>query len=154
MTFTKTPKLSTIVQKLYQHTGYQVPEFQGDEDVFYQLEHLLKQIVKDSPILLVLDDVWLGSESLIDNFVFQIPNYKILVTSRFAIGRFGPPYVLKPLAEPDAINLLQHSASLSERVSDDIPHDVVKEVLSILLIIMLQIKNHLPLALQLVVQGN
>lgn len=127
ITFAKTPKLNTIVQKLYQHTGYHVPDFQSDEDTFNQLEHLMKQVVKKGPILLVLDDVWLGSESLVDNFVFEIPNYKILVTSRFAIGRFGHPFVLKPLSEAHAINLFKHSASLTKSTSD-VPDDVVKEI--------------------------
>ncbi|XP_058766161.1 probable disease resistance protein At5g66900 [Vicia villosa] len=127
ITFAKTPKLNAIVQKLFQHTGYQVLDFQSDEDMFNQLEQLMKQIGKNGPILLVLDDVWLGSESLVDNFVFEIPNYKILVTSRFAIGRFGHPFVLKPLSEANAINLFKHSASLTKSNSD-IPDDVVKEI--------------------------
>ncbi|CAI8609216.1 unnamed protein product [Vicia faba] len=127
ITFAKAPKLNAIVQKLFQHTGYQAPDFQSDEDMFNQLEQLMKQIVKNGPILLVLDDVWLGSESLVDNFVFEIANYKILVTSRFAIGRFGHPFVLKPLSEANAINLFKHSASLTKSNSD-IPDDVVKEI--------------------------
>ncbi|KAK2357234.1 putative disease resistance protein [Trifolium repens] len=127
ITFAKAPKLNAIVQKIYQHTGYPVPEFQSDEDTFNQLEYLMKQIVKKGPILLVLDDVWLESVSLVDNFVFEIPNYKILVTSRFAIGRFGHPFVLKPLSEAHAINLFKHSASLT-KTSSDIPDDVVKEI--------------------------
>jgi hypothetical protein len=132
ITFAKAPKLNIIVQKIYQHTGYPVPEFQSDEDTFNQLEYLMKQIVKKGPILLVLDDVWLESVSLVDNFVFEIPNYKILVTSRFAIGRFGHPFVLKPLSEAHAINLFKHSASLT-KTSSDIPDDVVKEVICLIL---------------------
>ena len=94
------------------------------------MENLLNQLNKKSPILLVLDDVWPGSESLVDKFVFQIPGYKILVTSRVAIARFGTPYVLKPLDDADAIKLFQHSASLIKN-SSDVPDDVVKEVLSV-----------------------
>ncbi|XP_045786292.1 probable disease resistance protein At5g66900 [Trifolium pratense] len=127
ITFAKTPKLNAIVRKIYQHTGYEVPEFQSDEDTFNQLEYLMKQIVKKSPILLVLDDVWLESVSLVDNFVFEIPNYKIMVTSRFAIARFGHPFVLKPLSEAHAINLFKHSASLT-KTSSDVPDDVVKKI--------------------------
>ncbi|PNY16705.1 putative disease resistance protein [Trifolium pratense] len=127
ITFAKTPKLNAIVRKIYQHTGYEVPEFQSDEDTFNQLEYLMKQIVKKSPILLVLDDVWLESVSLVDNFVFEIPNYKIMITSRFAIARFGHPFVLKPLSEAHAINLFKHSASLT-KTSSDVPDDVVKKI--------------------------
>ncbi|KAK7268617.1 hypothetical protein RIF29_21319 [Crotalaria pallida] len=126
LTFGRIPKLNSIVQKLFQHTGYQVPEPQSDDDAINQLEHLLKEIGK-SPILLVLDDVWPGSESLVENFVFQISGYKILVTSRFSIERFGPPYVLKPLGHNDATKLFRHSASLNQSKSD-VPDDVVKKI--------------------------
>ncbi|RDX78683.1 putative disease resistance protein, partial [Mucuna pruriens] len=129
VTFAKKPKLSSIVQRLFQHNGYQMPDFQGDDDTVNQLEHLLKQIGK-SPILLVLDDVWPDSVSLVEKFLFQIPNYIILVTSRFTIRDFGPPYVLKSLDEADAIKLFRHSASLNQ-ISSRIPDDVVKKVLSI-----------------------
>lgn len=128
VTFAETPKLNTIVQKLYQHTGYQMPELQSPKDAVNQFEHLMKHIGKKGPILLVLHDVWPGSESLVENFVFEIPNYKILVTSRFAIRRFKHLYVLKPLGEPDAIKLFRHSASLNQS-SSVIPDDVVKQVL-------------------------
>lgn len=130
--FSKTPNLNIIVQKLYQHNNYQVPDIQNDEDAVYQLERLLKLIGKTST-LLVLDDVWHGSESLVENFVLQMSNYKILVTSRFAIRRFSSPYLLKPLGDVDAINLFRHSANLKEG-SSDIPDDVVREVLSIVLL--------------------
>ncbi|KAK7331130.1 hypothetical protein VNO77_25344 [Canavalia gladiata] len=124
--FAQTPKLSTLVSRLFEHNGYKVPEFQSDEDAVNQLEHLLNAIGK-SPILLVLDDVWPESVSLVDNFVFHIPNYMILVTSRVAIGRFGPSYVLKPLGETDAMNLFRHVASLSQS-SSDVPDDVVEKI--------------------------
>ncbi|KAL2333615.1 hypothetical protein Fmac_014828 [Flemingia macrophylla] len=127
ITFAKSPKLNTIVQRLFQHSGYKMPELQSEDDMIYQLEHLLKQILAKSPILLVLDDVWPESVSLVDKFVFKIPYYTILITSRFAIGDFGSPYVLKPLHEADAIKLLRHSSSLDEKKSD-IPDDVVKEI--------------------------
>jgi hypothetical protein len=121
------------VQKIYQHTNYQVPEFQSDEDMFNQLEYLMKQIVQKGPILLVLDDVWEESVSLVDNFVFQIPYYKILLTSRFKIKRFGQPFVLKHLSEADSINLFKHSASLTNSNSD-VTDEIVKKVISIVLL--------------------
>lgn len=130
VTYGKTPKLKTIVQKLYQHAGYQVPEIKSDEDAVKQLKCLLYQIWLKGvrPILLVMDDVWLESESLVNNFVFRAPNYKILVTSRFAIERFGPPYILEPLGEPDAMELFRHSVSQNQS-SSAIPDEVVKQVL-------------------------
>jgi len=129
ITFAKTPKLNVIVEKLFKQTGYQVPDFQSEEDTFNQLKNLMKQIVQEGPILLVLDDVWQGSESFLDNFVFDIPNYNILVTSRFAIRRYGHLLVLKPFSEEHAINLFKHSASLTNSTSYISDH-VVKEVIS------------------------
>ena len=110
-----------------------MPQLQSDEDTVHQLRNLLKTIGK-SPILLVLDDVWTGSESLVENFVFQMPDYKILVTSRFKIQRFGDPYFLKRLNDEDATELFHHSASLKNS-SSDIPNDLVTEVLFTALIL-------------------
>ncbi|XP_027346552.1 protein DA1-related 5-like [Abrus precatorius] len=95
ITVGKTPNMRTIAQRLFEHNGYDVPELRSPEDAYNKLEHLLKEIGR-SPVLVVFDDVWPGFMSLLDNFLFPIPNYTILVTSRFAMSRFGPPYVLKP----------------------------------------------------------
>ncbi|CAJ1942721.1 unnamed protein product [Sphenostylis stenocarpa] len=127
ISFAGAPKLSTIVQRLFEHNGYNKPEFQSDEDTVYQLENLLKRI-GENPMLLVLEaDVSPESASLVEKFVFQIPNYKILVTSRFTIKGFGPPYVLKSLNETDALNLFRHSASL-DHTSSKIPDHIVKKI--------------------------
>ncbi|TKY55749.1 disease resistance protein [Spatholobus suberectus] len=123
----RTPKLITIVQRLFQHTGTQMPDFQSDDDAANQLEILLRQ--RNCPILLVLDDVWPESVSLVDKFVFQIPNYMILMTSRVKIREFDPAYVLKPLDEVNAMNLFCHSASLNQsrsHISDDVVQKIVK----------------------------
>ncbi|KAK8471528.1 hypothetical protein PHAVU_003G247651 [Phaseolus vulgaris] len=120
------PKLSTIVERLFEHNGYQKPEFQSDEDAANQLQNLLKQI-GETPKLLVLDGVLPKSTSLVEKFVFQIPNYKILVTSRSTIKGFGEPYVLKSLNEADALNLFRHYASLDQS-SSNIPDNVVKKI--------------------------
>ncbi|KAK7263082.1 hypothetical protein RJT34_30666 [Clitoria ternatea] len=129
ITVAKTPKLNTIVQRMYEHSGYKVPEFQSDEDTdaVNRLEWLLFKQITKSPILLVLDDVWFESVSLVDKFLHQIPNCMILVTSRSKIHRFGHPYTMRPLAEADAINLFCRSASL-DHSNSDIPQDVVKQI--------------------------
>ncbi|TKY55751.1 disease resistance protein [Spatholobus suberectus] len=124
--FARTPKLITIVERLFQHTGTQMPDLQSDDDAANQLEHLLNQI-GESPILLVLDDVWPESVSLVHKFAFQIPNYVILMTSRVAIREFDPAYVLKPLDEVNAMNLFCDSASLNPS-SSHIPENVVNEI--------------------------
>ena len=124
----KKPNMNLIVQQLYQHKGYFVPSFRDNEDALIKLEQLLKEIGKE-PILLVLDDVWSGSESLIDKFNFKIPEleYKILVTSRSSFRGFDT-FELKLLCDENAIDIFQHYASLEDGRSD-IPNDLVKEVL-------------------------
>ena len=77
------------------------------------LKILLNKIGETAPILLVLDDVWDGSESLVRNLVLQRPEYKILVTSRYELKGFGPPdfaypYRLIPLNDKDAMTLFCH----------------------------------------------
>ena len=55
--------MKVIVQILLSRKGLQPKfEIQGDEDAIEQLQQLLEHIGSD-PILLILDDVWLGSES-------------------------------------------------------------------------------------------
>ncbi|EEF40015.1 Disease resistance protein ADR1, putative [Ricinus communis] len=122
------PTMEDIVQKLFQHKDYEMPWFQNDEHIVYHLEQFLKRLAPD-PILLVLDDIWHDSESLLDKFKFQIPNYKILVTSRSAFPRFGSnsTYKLKPLNDKDATTLFRNSASLPEKLCD-IDEDVVDKI--------------------------
>lgn len=122
-----TPNLKVIIQKLIQHKGYQVPEFQSDEDAVHRLENLLKKI-EPEPVLLVLDDVWYGSESLIEKFAFQIPDYKILVTSRSVFPRFDSPYNLNLLNHDDAMTLFCHHAFPPNGSSYMPDEDLVKKV--------------------------
>ncbi|KAA8547231.1 hypothetical protein F0562_003905 [Nyssa sinensis] len=126
VTVSETPNLKVIIQKVFQHKGYMVPEFQNDDDAINQLESLLKQIGTD-PVLLVLDDVWSGSESLIQNFMFKVPKYKILVTSRFVFPRFDSTYKLELLNDKDAMALFRNSAFLQDG-SSSVPDDLVNEI--------------------------
>ncbi|CAJ2635464.1 unnamed protein product [Trifolium pratense] len=105
--FSKTPQLKTIVERFFEHCGNPVPEFQSEEDAINRLGLMLKKN-EGSPILLVLDDVWPGSEDLVEKFQFQISDYKILVTSRVAISRFDKTFILKPLVHEDAVTLFGH----------------------------------------------
>ena len=63
---------------------------------------------------MILDDVWPESESTIDQFKFNIPDYKIVVTSRTAFPKFKSKYNLKPLDHEDAMSLFCHSASFKD----------------------------------------
>ena len=125
----KTPNVKVIVQILLNYKDMQ-PNFQiqCDEDAIDQLSQLLNHLTPN-PILLILDDVWLGSESLPEKFKFNLPNYKILVTSRTAFSRFEFTYHLKPLNDENAMTLFRHSASLKEGSSYIPPEEDIKRVL-------------------------
>ena len=120
--------MKVIVQILLSRKGLQPKfEIQSDEDAIEQLQQLLEHIGSD-PILLILDDVWPGSQSLPEKFGFKIPNYKIMVTSRTAFPRFKFRYNLNPLNDKDAMTLFRHSASLQDGCSN-IPEEDIKKVL-------------------------
>lgn len=92
------------------------------------LHHFLKEQGQD-PLLLVLDDVWSGSESLLEKFdQFKMPNYKLLVTSRSEFRRFGSSYRLQSLDYDNAMKLFHHYASLGDK-SSHIPEDLSRQVL-------------------------
>ncbi|XP_022775219.1 probable disease resistance protein At5g66900 isoform X2 [Durio zibethinus] len=136
----KAPNVEIILRKLLQVNDHRMPEFQSEEDALNQLEQNLRQMATD-PILLILDDVWSGSESLVDKLKFSLPDYKILVTSRFAFARFDSTYILKPLHDDDAMTLFHHSA-FSQNGNPYIPEDLVNKVMKSC--------KGLPLALEVV----
>ncbi|XP_022865570.1 probable disease resistance protein At5g66900 [Olea europaea var. sylvestris] len=110
-TVSTAPNLQLMVQKVFQsNKNQQVPIFQSDEDAINQLEQLFLQQVGPAPILLVLDDMWPGSKSLIDQFLLPIHGYKILVTSRFVFPQFEWTYKLNMLNHQDAMTLFHHYA--------------------------------------------
>ena len=104
-----------------------MPHFQSDEDAVNHLQQLPKQI-GSNPILLILDDAWPGSETLLEEFKLHMPDSKILVTSRTAFPRFSFMYELKPLKDADAKTLFLHSASLQDR-SSSITDENIEKVL-------------------------
>ena len=114
VTVSKTPpSLSDIVRQLYKRKTNEVPNLIDEADAIDYLKKLLNQIGKTTPILLVLDDVWAGSESLVQKLVSQTPEFKILVTSRSELQGFeprecAPPYHLNPLNDTDATTLFRH----------------------------------------------
>lgn len=92
------------------HKGKNVPQIETEESAIDQLQQLLGEI-GEVPVLLVLDDVWSESESLLEKFWSdKVQDYKILVTSRFELSGFGTPHKLNPLNHEDARKLFLHSA--------------------------------------------
>ncbi|KAH7851938.1 hypothetical protein Vadar_018536 [Vaccinium darrowii] len=127
VTASKAPNLKVIIERLFEHRGFKVPEFQTDEDAIYQLESMFKR-TGANPILLFLDDVWSGLESLIEKMTIQIPEIKILVTSRIVFPRFKKStYKLKLLSYKDAMALFRHSA-FPQDGSSSIPDDLVDKI--------------------------
>ncbi|WZZ74191.1 hypothetical protein YC2023_085561 [Brassica napus] len=96
----------TIVQTLLQHNGYEAPTFDNDSQAVDGLRKLFEELKEEGPILLVLDDVWQGAESLLQKFQINIQDFNVLVTSQFEFPSFGPTYHLKPLEDEDAKSLL------------------------------------------------
>ncbi|KAK1370850.1 RPW8 domain-containing protein [Heracleum sosnowskyi] len=131
VTVSKSAKRTSIVEKIlrFQLPESLLPEFQNDDDAIRHLKRFLKQI-SPSPILLVLDDVWPNMESLIDSLSFTLPNFKILVTSRFCFPRFSHVYNLESLDHEDAMSLFSHSARLKYG-SSNIPSDLVEKVVQV-----------------------
>ncbi|KAG5241369.1 hypothetical protein OIU76_024558 [Salix suchowensis] len=127
ITVSKSPDLKIIIQQLFRHKGHSVHEFRTDEEAVHSLEQLLKQI-GTKPILLVLDDVWSGSESLVDKFKFQIPGYKILLTSRSSLRGFDSKYKLDTLNYEDSLSLFRQTADLQNSTSNKVEDEVVKKI--------------------------
>jgi hypothetical protein len=117
-----------------------VPEFQSDEDAVNRLGLLLKK-VEGNPLLLVLDDVWPSSETLVEKLQFQISDSKILVTSRVAFPRFNTTCILKPLVHEDAVLLFHHYAQMEKNSSDIIDKDLVEKVLILTFLHMNVVEN-------------
>ncbi|XP_020973817.1 probable disease resistance protein At5g66900 isoform X1 [Arachis ipaensis] len=131
-TVSKSPNLKTIVQTLFEHCGHRVPKFQTDEEAINRLGNLLRHVGDNGrPILLVLDDVWSGTDSIVEKFKFStIPDYKIVVTSRFAFRRFHTQFHLKPLGDDDAVSLFHHFTQAKDTNSykpdENLVHEIVR----------------------------
>ncbi|PRQ43962.1 putative powdery mildew resistance protein, RPW8 [Rosa chinensis] len=119
-------------------------KFCQDQQVKEQVGRWLQRYFVEKrhhPILLVLDDVWSGSESIVGHFHFEMSNYKILVTSRSEFPWFASSYHLKLLDEHNAMKLFHHYASLGDGSS------LIKEELSRKIV---QRCNGFPLAITIV----
>ncbi|XP_071710777.1 probable disease resistance protein At5g66910 [Rutidosis leptorrhynchoides] len=128
VTVSRTTSLKTIVQKLLAHyLNVKHCEFQTDEEAKNQLENMMRKMGSKN-ILLVLDDVWSESESIIQDLKFPIPGYKILVTSRFLFSRFGSTYELGLLNDEDARTLFCDSAFPYNGNHVNVPNDLVNKM--------------------------
>ncbi|KAF8012523.1 hypothetical protein BT93_I0626 [Corymbia citriodora subsp. variegata] len=112
----KKPNLTHIVQKIYQHNRFKVPKIKSEEGAGYCLQQLLLNKIGESPVLLVLDDVWKESESIVDKFVCNdIKDYKIVVTSRYEFPQFHPVHHLNPLTHDEAMELFRRCVTIDNR---------------------------------------
>ncbi|XP_068343216.1 probable disease resistance protein At5g66900 isoform X2 [Pyrus communis] len=127
ITVSKKPKLENIVQDLYQRKGFPAPTFENEVSAVMLLQRFLKE-EGQNPLLIVLDDVWSGSESLVEKFdQFKTENHKFLVTSRSEFRGYGFPYHLQSLDHDNAMKLFHHSASLGDK-SAHIPKDLPEKI--------------------------
>ncbi|XP_048431279.1 probable disease resistance protein At5g66900 [Pyrus x bretschneideri] len=127
ITVSKKPKLENIVQDLYQRKGFPAPTFENEVSAVMLLQRFLKE-QGQNPLLIVLDDVWSGSESLVEKFdEFKTENHKFLVTSRSEFRGYGFPYHLQSLDHDNAMKLFHHSASLGDK-SSHIPKDLPEKI--------------------------
>ncbi|KAL6220324.1 hypothetical protein ACLB2K_008080 [Fragaria x ananassa] len=117
VTFSKKPNLELIMKGLYEQKGYPVPTFQNEATDPVKWLKKVEMEKEDDPLLLILVDVWSGSESLLGKFEFRMSNYKILVTSRSEFPRFGPSYHLQLLDDDNAMKLFRRTASLGDKSS-------------------------------------
>ncbi|PRQ47860.1 putative powdery mildew resistance protein, RPW8 [Rosa chinensis] len=127
VTVSKTPNFHQIVQELYRSKGNKAPTFKDDENALTWLQKFMRE-EGQNPLLLVLDDVWSGSDSLLAKFEFEMQDYKVLVTSRSEFPRYGS-YALQSLDFDNAMELFRHAASLGER-SLHIRPDISRQVIS------------------------
>ncbi|CAI0375436.1 unnamed protein product [Linum tenue] len=127
ITVSKAANLLTIGQNIFQRLRRRVPGFQSEEDAVNKIECLLKDM-DGEPTLLVLDDVWSGSEVLLDRLKFKITNFQILVTSRDEFKAFGSTYKLQTLSDTDATDLFRQSAFPQERDSYEPDQEVMEKI--------------------------
>ncbi|KAL6224744.1 hypothetical protein ACLB2K_003599 [Fragaria x ananassa] len=113
-TVSKKSNFNLIVQGLRQRKSADVPSFPDEATAVKWLHKFLKEEA-EAPVLLVLDDVWSESKSILELFdEVKMPNFKILVTSRSQFPGYGSLYHLQSLNDIDAMKLLRHSASLGD----------------------------------------
>ncbi|AED98277.1 disease resistance protein-like [Arabidopsis thaliana] len=124
-----TPNFRAIVQNLLQDNGCGAITFDDDSQAETGLRDLLEELTKDGRILLVLDDVWQGSEFLLRKFQIDLPDYKILVTSQFDFTSLWPTYHLVPLKYEYARSLLIQWASPPLHTSPDEYEDLLQKIL-------------------------
>ncbi|KAI3437390.1 uncharacterized protein J3R85_005371 [Psidium guajava] len=100
---------------MYQHNHFKVPEIKSEEGAVHCLQQLLNKIGQD-PVLLVLDNVWKESESIVDKFICDgIDYYKIVVTSRYEFPHFCPAHHLNPLTHDEAVELFHRCVTVDDR---------------------------------------
>ncbi|KAM7251907.1 hypothetical protein ACFE04_023790 [Oxalis oulophora] len=125
ITVSKTGNLEDIVRRIFHNYDDEAPDFSNDEYAIHQVEALLRDR-GPNPILLVLDDIWSGTESLIEKLMFPLQNYKILVSSRFEFPRFGIPHRLATLNHEDAMSLFRHFAKNADVQDQKIVKKIVE----------------------------
>ncbi|KAL6220458.1 hypothetical protein ACLB2K_008214 [Fragaria x ananassa] len=128
--FVKVSKKSNyiVVQELHQELESQESEFPNEDGAFSWLKEFLETF--QNTLLLILDDVWSISESLLEKFneLSIQSSFSILVTSRSSFPSFGSQYPLDALNHKDALILLRHSATCGGEKSYIVPEDLQHKI--------------------------
>ncbi|XP_050369160.1 uncharacterized protein LOC126787285 isoform X2 [Argentina anserina] len=136
VTVSKRPNLDYIIHQLYQQMGSEASTFHNNVSEVKWLEQFIRE-AGQNPLLLVLDDVWSGSESLLqklDEFIElnKVSNYKLLVTSRTEFPRFGSSYNLMLSNIEDAMDLVPLKWLATRTIANSVvPRMERREVLAV-----------------------
>lgn len=124
------PETKRILISIIQRLGGPIESGSVSDDEAFRLLEVRVGELSPNPVLIVLDDVWDGSESnkLLEKFS-RLPNCKVLVTSRFKFPAFGESYDLEPLDHKDAMELFRRWASRGNRVLQFPDERIVEKVI-------------------------
>ena len=92
ITVSQNGNLELVVKRLCEYVCSPVPKFRNEVHMFQWMETFRKE--RPNPLLLVLDDIWSGSESILESFQSEMPNHKILVISRSEFLKFSSSFQL------------------------------------------------------------
>ncbi|XP_059075630.1 probable disease resistance protein At4g33300 [Cryptomeria japonica] len=129
ITVSQSPNLMGILETMWEKiAGRKRPEFHNLKDAHMKLQQLI--LSQSKPTLVILDDVW--SRTNLENFLFEGPGYKTLVTTRDNSTIPTSPttqlYQLPLLCPEDALSLFCFWAFGQPSIPSTVNANIVKQV--------------------------